>query len=75
MMYAHGAASMKPFLRETWENDSEEQCLLNHWQLFNQTMASQFNITPEQMLQPEQLSDILIELPCEWGCDRETSDA
>ena len=75
MMYAHGAASMKPFVLETWEGASEEQCLLNHWQLFNQTMASQLNITPDQMLQPKQLADILIELPCEWGCDKEEKDS
>ncbi|PSW11405.1 TetR/AcrR family transcriptional regulator [Photobacterium sanctipauli] len=71
MLYAHGAASMKPFLQETWQDktDSHEQCLINHWELFNQTMATQLNITPEQMLHPEKLADILIELPCEWGCD------
>ncbi|MGR5063157.1 TetR/AcrR family transcriptional regulator [Photobacterium sp. DNB22_13_2] len=74
MMYAHGAASMKPFVLDTWEGASEEQCLLNHWELFNQTMATQFNISPEEMLHPEKLSDILIDLPCEWGCDNNTKD-
>lgn len=70
LMFAHGAASMKPFLIETWrgENASHEQCLLNHWELFNRNMASLLNVEADQMLHPSDLKEILIELPCEWGC-------
>lgn len=61
---------MKPFLIETWrgENASHEQCLLNHWELFNRNMASLLNVEADQMLHPSDLKEILIELPCEWGC-------
>ncbi|OAN11713.1 TetR family transcriptional regulator [Photobacterium jeanii] len=71
MIYANGAVNLKPFLLETWKHETQnyEQCLLNHWELFNQHMAKHLNVTPEEMLHPEKLEDILIELPCEWGCD------
>ncbi|WP_367998755.1 TetR/AcrR family transcriptional regulator [Photobacterium sanguinicancri] len=71
LIFASGAVNLKPFLIETWKHDaaSYSQCLLNHWELFNRNMAMRLNIKAEEMLHPEKLEDILIELPCEWSCE------
>ncbi|NAX33939.1 TetR/AcrR family transcriptional regulator, partial [Vibrio sp. V29_P1S30P107] len=49
IMYTHSAASLTPFLRETWRDENADlaQCLLKHWQLFNELMIHKYRITPQ----------------------------
>lgn len=67
IMFAHGAASMTPFMKETWsdETDSLDVCLLNHWQLYNTMMASQFHVPEEHVLKPTKVSDIVYDIECD----------
>ncbi|GAL04421.1 transcriptional regulator TetR family [Photobacterium aphoticum] len=68
MMYGHAAASMKPFIAETWsaQTDSMDECLINHWELYNQQMACLLNIAPEKMLHPTNLNDLVLNIDCNW---------
>lgn len=65
LMFAHGAASLSPFMMETWsdETDDYQHCLLNHWQMFNNIMASRFNIPKSEILSPEKVEDLVYSLP------------
>ncbi|KII75950.1 TetR/AcrR family transcriptional regulator [Vibrio renipiscarius] len=66
IMYAHGAASLTPFLTETWSDETDDinQCLLNHWQMFNQIMAARFQIPESQRLNPENVCDLIYPTEC-----------
>lgn len=68
IMYTHSAASLAPFLRETWsdETQDEELCLLNHWQLFNQLMIGKFNIDAGAVIQPKSVRSLVYNLNCDW---------
>ena len=65
IMYAHGAASMAPFLLQTWSEETNDidQCLLNHWQMFNQIMAHRLQIPVEKRLIPNTVAELVY--PCE----------
>ncbi len=69
IMSAHAAASMAPFMIETWRSETAdpEQCLLLHWELFNQQMATAFRIDNSDMLHPNKVADLVYHVPCEWG--------
>ncbi|MGF1724303.1 TetR/AcrR family transcriptional regulator [Photobacterium nomapromontoriensis] len=68
MIYGHAAASMKPFIADTWAEQTRDlnQCLLNHWELFNQQMATAFVISPDQMLHPDSLEELVLDIACQW---------
>jgi len=61
IMFAHGAASLEPFMRETWadETDSYDQCLLNHWRLFNDLMMNKYHIPAEKGLKPSSVAELI----------------
>ncbi|KXF83082.1 TetR/AcrR family transcriptional regulator [Enterovibrio coralii] len=63
---SHAATSLRPIMFETWPEsaDKTDILLLNHWKLFNRSMAMQLDIKPEQMLAPEKLEDLVLDLPC-----------
>ncbi|MEZ8824759.1 TetR/AcrR family transcriptional regulator [Vibrio sp. 10N.261.55.A7] len=71
IMFAHGAASMTPFMQETWSDETREyeQCLLKHWEMFNQMMVTRFNIDPSLVTIPKKVSDLVYDIPCEFHCD------
>ncbi|ANU38477.1 TetR/AcrR family transcriptional regulator [Vibrio scophthalmi] len=79
IMYAHGAASLTPFLSETWSDETDDinQCLLNHWQMFNQITATRFQIAPDKRLNPVSVADLIYPTECFdpaqviKGCDRQ----
>jgi len=64
LLFAHGSASLSPFLKETWadEHIGYEACLLKHWGLFNNIMASTFKISPEQKLSPDSIHELVYDL-------------
>ena len=67
IMYAHGAASLMPFLEQTWSDETTDvdQCLLNHWQMFNQIMQQRLQIKSDQTLNPQKLSDLVYATECD----------
>ncbi|UPQ89961.1 TetR/AcrR family transcriptional regulator [Vibrio sinaloensis] len=67
IMFAHGAASLTPFMKETWcdETDNIEACLLNHWQMFNTMMSCRFQVDDEYILKPERVSDLVYDVQCD----------
>ncbi|EGU47757.1 TetR family transcriptional regulator [Vibrio ichthyoenteri ATCC 700023] len=66
IMYAHGAASLTPFLTETWSDETDDinQCLLNHWQMFNQITATRFQVPVARQLNPENVTDLIYPTEC-----------
>ncbi|MEW4340525.1 efflux transporter transcriptional repressor VdeR [Vibrio diabolicus] len=66
LIFAHGAISLTPMMQETWPGiaDNREKMLIKHWELFNTIMASQFGIAKEDMIHPEKLEDIVIDMCC-----------
>lgn len=70
---AHAAASLTPFLKETWpEEKSEARRLLNHWQIFNRNMLREFHIAPEDELQPSCVDDLVYTMECKMNCNRKS---
>jgi len=69
IMYAHGAASLTPFLKETWSDETQDvnQCLLKHWQLFNDLMIAKFHIDEAQTLCPNSINELLYDIECDWA--------
>ncbi|MCG9681114.1 TetR/AcrR family transcriptional regulator [Vibrio sp. Isolate23] len=67
IMFAHGAASLEPFMRETWRDETEDysQCLLKHWNMFNQMMACRFQVPQTDMLTPDKVEELVFDLTCE----------
>lgn len=61
---AHVAHSLKPLMKEVWKNETEDhsQRLLKHWQLFNKQSAFFYSITETEMIHPDQLSSLLLEM-------------
>ncbi|MBY7666757.1 MULTISPECIES: TetR/AcrR family transcriptional regulator [Vibrio] len=69
IMYAHGAASLTPFLKETWSDETQDvnQCLLKHWQLFNDLMITKLHIDEAQTLCPNSINELLYDIECDWA--------
>jgi AcrR family transcriptional regulator len=73
IMFAHGAASLSPFMRETWADETDDMavCLLKHWNLFNQHMATTFQIPETQRLNPASIAELVhdFDYDCDSCCD------
>ncbi|WP_413699423.1 TetR/AcrR family transcriptional regulator [Psychromonas sp. KJ10-10] len=67
IMSAHATHSLRPFMVEDWKVASitEESSLLTHWRIFNKQTALLLGVKKEDMIHPEQLSSLLVEMePC-----------
>ncbi len=66
LIFAHGAVSLAPMMQQTWPEIAEDQekMLIKHWELFNNIMASQFSITKDEMIHPDKLQDIVLDMCC-----------
>ncbi|OAJ94240.1 TetR/AcrR family transcriptional regulator [Vibrio bivalvicida] len=67
IMYAHGAASLTPFMKETWvdETDCLEECLLKHWEMYNTMMACRFQVPESFILRPSKVSELVYDIECD----------
>ncbi|KGY13907.1 TetR family transcriptional regulator [Vibrio tubiashii] len=67
IMFAHGAASLEPFMKETWadETQSLEECLLRHWQMYNNLMAQRFQIADKDVLNPSNVAELTYPIECD----------
>ncbi|WP_165314009.1 TetR/AcrR family transcriptional regulator [Vibrio ziniensis] len=68
IMFSHGAASLTPFMKETWidETSSLDQCLLKQWQLFNDIMVHKLNIAQADIMHPVSVKELVYELCYNW---------
>lgn len=68
IMYAHSAASMRPFMKQTWveKTSSYDDCLLLHWSMFSDMLVHKLNIAPSAVLHPAKLDELVYHdaLPC-----------
>ncbi|KNY42602.1 TetR family transcriptional regulator [Vibrio harveyi] len=66
LVFAHGAISLAPMMQETWPEDANnrDKMLIRHWELFNTIMASQFSVNKEDMIHPDKLSEVVIDMCC-----------
>lgn len=64
IMSAHAAHSLRPFMVEDLKDTSitAESSLLTHWKIFNKQTALLLAVKKEQMIHPEQLSSLLVEM-------------
>lgn len=65
IMYAHAAASLTPFLKETWidETDELDECLLRHFMLFEEMLAAKLKIEQSFRAAPNRVQDLVYDLP------------
>lgn len=68
IMYIHSAASLTPFLKEAWAQETADLdlCLLRHWQLLNRSMIQTFEVPKEQELNPNQVADLVYSFNYNW---------
>ncbi len=66
IMYAHAAASLTPFLKETWADETKDldDCLLRHFMLFEEMLASKLNVERAYRAMPKRVNDLIYDLPC-----------
>ncbi|MGR4989371.1 TetR/AcrR family transcriptional regulator [Vibrio rotiferianus] len=66
LLFAHGAVSLTPMMQKTWPAmaNNRDRMLISHWELFNTIMANQFGISKEEMIHPDALSDIVLDMCC-----------
>ncbi|MDR9828771.1 helix-turn-helix domain-containing protein [Vibrio sp. FNV 38] len=70
MLYAHGATSLKPFMKEIWPDESMtlESRLLANWKMFESYAAVSLAIEADKRLLPNRLEDLVImDLLEEWN--------
>lgn len=61
LLYAHGAASLRPFMAEIWPDKLDiNERLLAHWKMFENYAAQNLGIAPAQRSQPEKLADLVL---------------
>ncbi|MCL9783178.1 TetR/AcrR family transcriptional regulator [Vibrio sp. S4M6] len=63
LLFAHGPASLSPFLEETWRDLPHDESLLKHWYLFESIMANTFNICDTQRSKPRKIHDLIYDYP------------
>ncbi len=78
IMFIHSAASLTPFMQETWsdETDSLDDCLLRHWSLFNDMLANKLHIDEKDILRPKRVKDMVYTLEYDWEeeCAQKNTD-
>lgn len=74
ILHAHAAHSLKPLLNSVWKDQSlsPEEALFKHWQLFNRQLATLLKVSQDEMINPENLEELLLSIPCQfegYQCD------
>lgn len=55
IMFAHSAASFRPYLDSIWKSSDRSAGLLHHWKIFNLLMATKLSISQERQLTSDNL--------------------
>ncbi|WED24341.1 TetR/AcrR family transcriptional regulator [Vibrio sp. JC009] len=63
---AHGAISLRPFMKEIWPGCDLDQQLLNHWRIFNKQIAHTFLIPEDQVINTDNLRSLLLPMAECW---------
>lgn len=66
IMVAHSAASLTPFMRQTWVDESlnDVECLARQWQMFEKHVASTLHIEQKNRLTTVTVDDLVYDVPC-----------
>jgi len=66
IMFAHSAASLKPFMQQTWVEESlnDQQCLVRQWQMFEHYLSKELHIEAADRLTTNSVSDLVYDVPC-----------
>ena len=69
LMFAHSAASLTPFLKETWSHVTTnlDECLLLHLNLFNQTLVAKYHVDEAYIEHPKSVQELVYDMKCDWG--------
>ncbi|MEI6896626.1 MAG: TetR family transcriptional regulator [Psychromonas sp.] len=69
LMFAHGAASLSPFIEETWGSETVhyDECLLSHWKMFNRMMVSLFQIPADFVIKPNSIKELIYDVPSKYS--------
>ncbi|GLS82328.1 TetR/AcrR family transcriptional regulator [Paraferrimonas haliotis] len=70
LIHSGGAVAFRPFMGSAWPQMSDEQALLEHWKLYEQDVAQQFDITEEQRLPALTLAQLVPEVAGFTDCDK-----
>ncbi len=62
LVHAGGAVAFKPFLKVTWPGKDVEHCLFAHWQLYEQQIATEYQIKDELRLTGAELKDVILDI-------------
>lgn len=62
LVHAGGAVAFKPFLPTAWPSMNDEQCLFAHWKLYEQQIAVEYQIEPENRLPATELKDVILDI-------------
>lgn len=77
IMFSHGAASLTPFMKETWADETRDLdiCLLKHWSLFNDIMIHKFSIPEQDVMRPNSVKELVYEVRYDWEeeCEKRIS--
>lgn len=66
---AHGAVSLKPLLDIVWKDKEAngESALLRHWQLYENKISRDLNISPADFLKPKSLDELILPIACDFS--------
>lgn len=69
LMFAHSAASLTPFLKETWAEVTTDlnECLLHHLNLFNQTLVAKYHVDEANIEHPKSVQELVYDMKCDWA--------
>lgn len=62
LVHSGGAVAFKPFMMPSWPGLSYEDVLLRHWEMYEQSLVTDFNISEEQRLNYKTLDDLVIDI-------------
>ncbi len=66
IMCAHSAASLTPFMHQTWIDESlnDVECLVRQWEMFERHVAGLLHIKEENRLSTKTVDDLVYDVPC-----------
>ncbi|GAD80419.1 TetR/AcrR family transcriptional regulator [Vibrio ezurae] len=65
LTHAGGAVAFKPFMAAAWPGKSYQQGLLEHWKLYEQEVAREYDISDDQRLTASSIDELVIYVECQ----------
>ncbi|WP_039970029.1 TetR/AcrR family transcriptional regulator [Vibrio halioticoli] len=64
LTHAGGAVAFKPFMTAAWPGKTYQQGLLEHWRLYEQEIAREYDIAQSQRLIASSIDELVIDVEC-----------